>query len=184
MKRAVLCLFLFGFLATGQAQKVIQLEETKVDFEPRMVMVKSDKNATVFKVAENYAGEFADNPLRFVIENFDIQNYMDSVKKENFDSYEVNFKSRKGGIIANYDKNGELVRTYQKFKDIALPIPLRKQLVKEYKGWTMTGNTYTARGEKDKIDKEAYRITLQMGNKNQKIKIIPERQSVASSIKF
>lgn len=63
-------------------------------------MVKSDNNLPVFQVKENYKGEFLENPNRLVKENFDVKLFT-ICKKQQFNSYEIIFKSRKGGLKAN-----------------------------------------------------------------------------------
>lgn len=177
MKRAVLCLFLLGFLASGQAQKVIQLEETKVNFVPKVVMVNMNANGVELKVHEIYEGQFSQNPLKFLQENLDMKALIKTLEKEKFDSYTVSLKNRKGGIYAFYDKEGELVKTSQHFRDIVLPSPMRIYLVADYKGWSMTGNSYSAKSKKDVIISEEYRISLEKGREKQKIKIIPESKT-------
>lgn len=167
MKNALVCLFLLGFLATGQAQ-VIQLEETKVK-APGAVLVKGESSLEI-KISESYAGQFASNPLRFVKENFDMKSYING-SDEKHDSYQVTFKNNKGSLEAIYDEKGDLVQTSQRFKNVLIPMAMRRDLITHHKGWNMTGNSYSAYGKKDLLDKEEYKISLSDGKKNKNIKI-------------
>lgn len=170
MKNAVVCLFLLGLFAPGQAQ-VVQLEEAKVKYTPEAVIVKNGVSAFQMKIAESYAGQFENNPLKFVKENFAIQELIKETKRAKYDSYFVTFKSKKGYLEAEYNKKGNLVRTSQKFHNIKIPVQMRKDLIADHKGWNMKKNSYVASGNKDLLDKEVYRITLTDGKKNKSIKI-------------
>ena len=90
-------------------------------------------------------------------------------------SYDVGLQSLKGALMANFDRNGVLLTTAQKFKNIPLPLAISRLLVKDHKGWAMTKNSYVASGKGDVLNKELYRITLKNGKNTQNIKIVPDR---------
>jgi len=116
-------------------------------------------------------------------QNFDIQNfisYLDQkistdLQKSHYESYRVTFSSSKGYLEAKFSKDGELKETAQNFKNILVPLNVRRELYTNYKGWNMVKNTYTASGKSDQIDTELYRIKLKNGNKSQIVKIVPAR---------
>ena len=81
----------------------------------------------------------------------------------------------------NFDGEGNLVKTYQKFTDIALPLDVRREVYMANKGWTMTQNKYVASGNGDLIEKENYKIKLENGNQKRTMKIDP-RTSGGSSV--
>src|SRR5690606_8500987 len=141
--RKLVILFLLVGMTTGQAQ-IIQLEEARVS--AKNVKVKSDGEIK-FMVVENYNNEFLKNPIAFMKKNFDIKPVMDELKDRNFDSYEVEFRNRKGHLTANFDKEGVLLSTVQAFRDIPLPLNVARELVKNHKGWKMTKNQYLASGK-------------------------------------
>jgi len=171
--RKLVILFLLVGMTAGQAQ-IIQLEEARVS--AKNVKVKSDGEIK-FMVVENYNNEFLKNPIAFMKKNFDIKLVMDELKDRNYDSYEVEFRNRKGHLTANFDKEGTLLRTVQDFKNIAVHLSVGRELVRNHKGWIMTKNHYLASGKGDLIEKEVYKITLRNGKDSKRVKIIPKSSS-------
>lgn len=165
----LLMLFLFG---NAHAQKVTQLGEVRIINSPEMKF-SSNLDKLEVKIKENYAGQFSQDPIKFLKENFKIEDLIGSLEPGTYDQYDVTFKSRKGYLLASFDKNGELVRTYQKFKNIALPNELSKELYQNYKGYSITKNKYIASGMGYTINRHHYILTMQNGNDKQKVKLTP-----------
>jgi len=163
---------LVGWISTSQAQQITELEEAKVKFAPNAVEFSSNLDNYNFIVKESFTGEFLKNPIAFMQSNFDINAFIASVANE-YDEYLVTFKSSKGYLEATFDGEGNLEKTSQRFKDIVLPLNVRRELYKKHKGWTMVQNKYLASGKKDRIDNEVYKIKLVNGNKKQNVKIDP-----------
>ena len=183
MKNVIIYSLLLFWVVSVKAQEVTQLEETKVTFEPFVTDVVSNLDNYSFIIEENYAGEFGKNPINFMKENFNIKgfiSYLDGqestdLQKSHYESYQVTFSSNKGYLNAKFSKDGELEETAQNFKNIALPLNVRRELYTSYKGWNMVKNTYTASGKSDQIDKELYRIKIKNGNRSQIVKIVPDK---------
>ncbi|MDX1543741.1 MAG: hypothetical protein R3214_07335 [Christiangramia sp.] len=173
MKKFItLMLAVAGCIFASNAQ-VIQLEKVELsDFKPTAQIVFEDYANGVIKVKENHAKQFQSNAIKFLVENFDINRFMREAG-EDTDQVNITVKSSNGLLLASYDKNGELVKTYQKFKDIPLPPAIRNQVYAQYEGWTMTKNKYVASGMEDKIDKEKYLVQLERGKDKENLKITP-----------
>lgn len=154
---------------TSQAQEITELKEAKVGFSSIYSDVDQDENRYSFTIKETYSGEFEKDPLAFMEANFDIQSFMDFTKDEEFDGYEVSFINRKGVLKANFNSNGELVRSSSRFKNIVLPEKLRSQLVKDHKGWTMTKNIHIARGKNGLVTKDYYKVKLENGKDRKRV---------------
>lgn len=183
MKTLIFSLALVLVASFGYGQKITQLEEAKVGFAPLNVKVNEDGDSFNYVVTESYAGQFAKDPIAFMKANFDIQNFIAMHEDRDYDSYHVTFSSKQGFLKADFDRDGSLVRTFQKFKNIILPVDLRRELYSSYKGWNMTSNKYVASGRGDILEKEIYRIKLENGDQKQNIKLDPRaigRPSVAS----
>ncbi|MCJ7757025.1 MAG: hypothetical protein MUP24_02680 [Gillisia sp.] len=180
MKNVIFYSLLLICVISVKAQEVTQLEATTVTFITDGI---SHMDNDAFIVRENYAGEFSENPVKFMNQNFDIKSYISYLelkrsmdpKKSHNESYEVTFSTSKGDLVAKFSKDGELVETSQNFKNIVIPSNIREELYASYKGWSMVKNTYTASGKSDQIDKEQYRIKLKNGNRSQIVKIVPNR---------
>ncbi len=179
-------LFLLFFIATGQAQ-VIELEEAKVTYDsPTMTEINSPKAYTMM-IKENFSGQFINNPIKFMKEHFDVNHLLAQGKKDRINSYDVDFKSKKGILRARFNESGKLISTFQKFKNIPLPHSLAQDLYRDYKGWAVTEFKYVASGKADQIDKEVYKLKLMNGNKTQRIKIKPDPNvtvQIAGKLKY
>ena len=176
---------LFVFAATfAQAQEITQLEEAKVGFAPLDAEVIEDGDSFTYIVTESYAGEFMDDPIAFMKANFDIQNFIAKYEDRGYDTYNIVFQNGKGYLKADFNSDGEVIKTFQKFKDVVLPLDVRRELYNSNKGWTMTTNKYTASGQGDLVEREQYKIKLENGNSKRTVKIDPRsvaKTSVASN---
>lgn len=183
MKTLIFSLLLIVATTVGHAQKITQLEEAKVGFAPLDVEVYEDGESFTYTVNESYAGEFVKNPIAFMKANFDIKNFMAVHEGSGYDSYRITLKSGQGFLKADFDEDGELVRTYQRFENIPLPLDVRRELYVAHKGWSMTENKYIASGRGEMLEKEMYKIKIENGSRSQNIKLDPRslgRTSVAS----
>ncbi|CAL65716.1 hypothetical protein [Christiangramia forsetii] len=184
MRTLIFSLLLVAVTVVGHAQeqKITQLEEAKVGFAPLDAKITQIGDSFSYKVEEAYAGEFTKDAIGFMKANFDINNFITEFEGDKYTSYLVTFRSKKGHLSANFNQEGELVKTYQKFKDIVLPLDVRREVYMTNKGWTMTSNKYIASGRGDLVEKEVYKIKLDNGNQKRSIKLNPRsvsRNSVA-----
>ncbi len=179
MKTMLLFLFLLLSMGAMQAQKVIQLGEANISYNPDAIIVNSDLNSVAFTVKEKYSGEFSKNPIQFMKQNFNFQTLLSSVNNvDDFDEFLVTFKSKKGYLEATYDSEGELVNTYQRFSNKTPPLDISRQVYTQNQGWTMVSNKYVASGRSDRIDKEFYKIKLENGNQSKNIKVVPRSTTI------
>ena len=183
MKTLIFSLVLIIATTIGHAQQITELEEAKVGFSNFDSKVSRDGDSFSFNVEEAYTGEFSKDAIAFLKANFDIKSFIEELEDENYSSYLVTFKSADGFLSADYDREGNLVKTYQKFKDIALPLDVRREVYMANKGWTMTANKYIASGNGDLLEKEMYKIKLENGNQKRTMKLDPRASgtSVASN---
>lgn len=179
MKKLILFFVLLLGISTMQAQEVIQLDEARLNFNPDAVIVDADLNSFKCFVKENHVGEFSKNPIVFMKQNFDFKSFLSTVSNtDEFNEFVVTFNSNKGFLRAVYNKEGELMNTYQKFINKALPRDIRGQVYLQNKGWNMVSNKYVASGRSDKLDREVYKIKLENGKLSKKIKIVPSSAKI------
>jgi hypothetical protein len=99
----------------------------------------------------------------------EVANY-DVTKAQEFnggmEAFKVIFRRTNGWIVTMYANNGKIIRTTEKFKNIALPLAIRNAAYAEYPDYTFHGNNYfvSYQGEND-ISKLYY---VQMSNDNEK----------------
>lgn len=168
MKTIIILLLLFG-MSTVHAQKVIQLDAANLEYSPEKLVAGSEGSELYLLVKENYRNEFISNPIRFMENNFDLS----MVDIGDFEEVEVKFLSTKGYLKATFNNDGKLLRTYQHFEDIVLPLAVRTQLFSENLGWTMVSNKYIAKGKENRINKELYKIKMENGKQSKRVTIEP-----------
>ncbi|APS40137.1 hypothetical protein [Salegentibacter sp. T436] len=174
MKTLVVILMLVSFSFSSYAQRITQLEETRIAYSPLVLTETDNPDEYRYNVSDSFAAEFTKNPMAFMESYFDISKFIEEVKYKDYDSYLVRFQSSKGFLEANYSKEGVLNRTRQLFKDIALPLAVRNELWRQTEGWSMVKNNYKARGQGKLLDKELYRIKVVKNDKSKIIKIDPK----------
>ncbi len=86
-------------------------------------------------------------------------------------NYTIVFKQSKGFILATFDKDGNIIKSYERFKDIAVPVSVRNYIGQNYPGWIHQGNSYlvTYSGKQDV--KKIYKVEIEKGNLQKKIRI-------------
>lgn len=169
MKKLILAMLLFGFIATGHSQ--ILLKETKVDYRPETMKLDPISNSLVLEIPEKKYGEFEKDPLAFVKNQFDIKKVIRDNEDKDYDSYQVHFKTTKGIMLTNFDEDGELVSSFQKFKNVRLPDEARLRILQEYRNAIFVSNEYRAASKGWDIQKEFYKVKIKDGNKTRKLKI-------------
>ena len=167
MKTLIFSIVLVLCAGFSQAQ-IIQLEETRVSYSPVSLYNGNQYSVTVL---EDYVGEFEKDPLAFMKNNFDIEEFISQVQNEDYEYFLVSFRSRKGELEAKFDKVGDLLNTNLKFTNILLPREINHQLYRDHKGWAMVKNVHIARTSKGDVKKDLYRITLKKGNQKKNLKI-------------
>ena len=171
MKTLIFSIVFVVCAGISQAQ-IIELGEARVSFSPVSLI---DENSFSVTVIENYVGEFEKDPLAFMKNNFDIRELISQVKGEDYESYLVSFRSKKGELQAEFDKVGNLLGTNLRFEDILLPLDICHQLYREHKGWAMVKNVHIASSRKDIVNKDFYRITMRNGKEKKNLKIDARR---------
>lgn len=172
MKKLFFYLLVLCFITNVEAQ-LTELEETTV-FLSQASELPTNIDDFTLKVKEDYVGEFEENPLGFMKSNFDAIEFINHIKKD-YDTYIISFRSDKGYLNAEFDKNGELQKNDQVFRDILIPRHLMRTLYRDHTGWIMVKNKYVASGDGDKIDRGFYKIKLKQNNrsKNLKFNLVP-----------
>lgn len=173
MKRISTLILVMGWVLTSYSQKVIQLEETRVNFDPTAEIVFEDYENGIVRVKEKFYTQFQSDAIGFMKKNFDVFKYIELQDNIEGDLI-VTAKSSKGYMTATFNEDGEMIKNYQKFKDIALPYHIRNQVYSQNKGWTITSNKYIASGLGEQIDKQKFSVKLQKGKEKTKMNIVPE----------
>lgn len=178
MKTLVIFLVLAMAAVMSNAQGLIELKEARVEFNPLDNQVSQVGNRFSYTVKEKYSGEFQKDPLAFVKQHFDVNQFIEEVSDKGYSSYEVSFKTNKGDLLAKYNSNGELLNTFQKFENVAMPNAVYHQIYRENLGWSMVKNQHIKKEKDGVINQNFYKVTMKKGNKKRNLKLeaaSPER---------
>lgn len=158
MKNFILGLFLFG-LTTQLSAQIIELPEIEiigVNYKYLAVAGESDDPAPV-KMLQRKAATYDVKASEFY--------------EDEYDEYSISFFIPEGRILASYDKDGNILRTIEKYKNLALPPAVRESVAENYEGWTMTKNAYLVNyHDKKGVTKKEYKILLEKDNQRMRIK--------------
>jgi hypothetical protein len=152
-----LVVFLLGFGNLALAQDV-RLPEIKV----MAVNYKYLNAADSSEVSEPVKA------LRREAAAYDIRT--SSMYEDEYDNYSISFEIPEGKILATYDENGKLLRTAEKFKNIALPAVVAKTVTNKYPGWKISKDVYLVSYNEPRGAKKKYKITLENGDKRMKVR--------------
>jgi len=114
----------------------------------------------------------AAQPVRLLehkVANYDIKN--SDLYDEDFEEYYVSFFIPDGEILAFYNKEGKIYRTAERFKNIALPKPVRESIAQKYPQWSIHKDVYLVQYFPEVKDtKKIYRIVIENGNKKVRLR--------------
>ncbi|NAS12270.1 nicotinate-nucleotide adenylyltransferase [Poritiphilus flavus] len=141
-------------------------------------VVKTEKLSEVVVYATNYkylnnvnTQEVASIPVQMLerkVASYDIKN--SDIYHDEYDYYEVAFYIPEGKILAAYDKDGQLMRTAEKFRDINLPNTVKKAVLDRFPGWTITKDIYLVNYHDKKGVTKKYKLKLVNGDKVLRVK--------------
>ena len=159
MKKILMSILIFGLVFQTFAQvRTEKLSEVAIA-------------ATNYKYLNKVGLENASIPVALLeqkVASFDLKNA--DFYQDVYDYYEVTFYIPEGYILAAYDKNGEILRTAERFKDVALPREVITSVAKRFPNWVIKKDVYlVSYYESGNISKK-YKITLENGEERMKIK--------------
>tara|TARA_R100001369_G_scaffold83164_1_gene115228 strand:- start:1522 stop:2073 length:552 start_codon:yes stop_codon:yes gene_type:complete len=178
MKTLIISAFLCLSATILSAQEIMELDATELTYAPYNSSISQSGDSFTYKVSERFNGQFAEDPIAFMDAHFDIQKVINAAEDKNYDSYLVTFKSNNGYMRADFDGEGKLIKTHQNFKNVILPLALRKDMHNTYKGWTLVKTKYNAKTKGDLLVKALYRVKLENGNQRQNLKIDARDQGI------
>ena len=129
------------------------------------------ENSLTLEVNEKFAGEFQEDALEFLRKNFDPVKLAADNRDKKFDRYEVTFKSDKGLLMASFDRDGNLISSFQKFKGVGLPPEVRSDLYARYGKTELLKTKYIATSKSWNLDGEFYRLKIRSANGVDRLKM-------------
>lgn len=87
------------------------------------------------------------------------------------DKYFVSFYIPEGKILAAYDQDGTILRTVERFKNIALPKAIREEVTLRYPKWAITKDAYVVNYHNEGTITKVYKLLLEKGDQRMRVKI-------------
>ncbi len=159
MKNLIIGLFVLG-LTTQVFSQNIALPEVEI----------SAVNYKYLNAVENDGTAINVKMLQEKVALYDIKK--SDLYADDYGTYTVSFYIPEGKILAAYDKNGNLIRTIEKFKDIRLPSTVLNSIAKRFPNWNMDNDVYRVEYHSNKgVTKKQYKVKISNGEFVQTIKV-------------
>jgi len=160
MKKILFSLLILGL--TPQIHAQVVAEETLSE----VIVV-----ATNYKYLNDVNRDVASVPVQLLetkVATHDLKN--SELYEDDYDTYYLTFFIPEGKILAAYDRDGTIIRTIEKFKDVTLPADVKKSVSKRFPGWAISEDVYLVNYNADNGAKKTYKVTLTNGDKRIKVK--------------
>jgi len=161
MKKVILGLLALGLTIPVFTQDVKVVELSEVVIRPMNFKYLSATNAktsaTTVKTLERAVASYDVTEADFY--------------QEDFEFYTVSFYIPDGKIVAEYDSDGKIIRTIEKFKNISLPNDVKTAVMKRFPNWTVTKDVYRVTYTEDNGAKKVYKLMLKNGDKKMRVKV-------------
>ncbi|TYA59147.1 hypothetical protein [Formosa maritima] len=167
MKTVFFGLLFLGFANLSFSQSNQEIEEVKLADVVISPLNLSYLNAVQEKNTPESVRHLENKAARFDITE-------SPVFDNQFEAYEVIFKeaSKNGGqIIATYNSEGKILKSFEKFNDVTLPPSVRNAVYKEYPGWTIHSDTYLVSYYINKDTKKVYKLKIKKDDEKKTLKI-------------
>lgn len=150
--------FVLGIGISSFAQEQLPEVTVKAVRYKYLTTVRQNEDAPAVKLLQQRAAEYDVKAADFY--------------EEDYDSYFVSFYLPEGQVLAAYDKDGKLLSTAEKYKDIALPTAIRTAIATRFPNWAISHDAYLVKyfEQNSKADK-VYKLTLENGDKRMKVKL-------------
>lgn len=157
MKRILIGLFIFGLTIQTYAQ-ITELPEIEIV-------------AVNYKYLDAAGDEDVAEPVKLLQREaaaFDLKN--SEYYQDEYDTYFISFFIPEGKILASYDRDGKLLRTAEKFKNISLPRAVTEAIAERFPNWTIAEDVYLVNYHEAKGASKRYKILLENGDKRMRVK--------------
>ncbi len=112
--------------------------------------------------------------LQKTVANYDISEHAIYDKKD-ASVYIVEFTEAQNKIIVQYNQDGNIIKSNEKYKNVRLPYSISSQISKSNPGWSFNNNIVTFEYSKDGNIKSQYKVFLEKNNKRKIVLIKTDR---------
>lgn len=173
MKKLILGAFVIGFTSQSFAQ-ITELPEINIEPVNYKYLDKVEVTEDLVEVVAivGIEAEETAQPVKLIQQERKIFNLKNSeYYEDDYENYFLSFYIPEGKILASYDKDGNFLRTVEKFKNTEIPSVVAQTIIKNYPGWIVSENVYFINYyfEQEVIKKE-YKLLLEKGNQRRRVK--------------
>jgi hypothetical protein len=166
MKTLAIGLVVLGFTSLGFAQNMN--DETK-EIELEDLIVNSSNKDYFNNVSEEYKMTDFVKELQYQAAKYNVSDCSSFDGRSEF--FKVSFKGNKGKILATYNRNGKIVKTSERYKDVILPKDIIKSVLSQYPNSDFLKVTYTVNYNHQKDVEKTYKIQIMRDNLVKNLKI-------------
>lgn len=164
MKNLIIALFIIGLTTQVFAQ------DPKTEELSEVIVV-----ATNYKYLSSVDSQESAIPVNMLQRKAATYNIREAdFYNDEYDYYTVSFYIPKGKIVAAYDKDGNIIRTIEKYTNIALPKAVAISVAKRFPKWKITKDVYLLKYNNEKGAKRTYKLILENGDERLRIKTDPD----------
>ena len=157
MKKLIFGLLIIGFTAQMNSQS-IELKEVEVV-----------ANYNYIEATSTGMEALPVQKMQAVVKDYKAQNI--ELDTNGDIAYSMSFYNGDGKVIADYNTEGNILRTTEKYKNVRLPLEVLQAISKQYPNWTILEDTYYVSYQHDKgVTKKVYKIKIMNDNKVLNIK--------------
>ncbi len=159
MKKLIIGLLVFGLTTQFMFSQITELSEVVVSVNYKYLNAIDNQETAV--------------PVKMLQEKVALYDVKKSeLYRDEYDTYTVSFFIPDGKIVAAYDKDGKIMRTIERFKNIKLPYNVTRAIVKRFPNWKMVKDVYKVNYiDKSGITKNQYKVKLENGDKKMTVKV-------------
>ncbi len=159
MKKIILGMLLFWIVTATMAQDPkIQLPEVIISATTYKYLSKAGSDDQAMEVTQ----------LQRKVADYDVRE--SDYYRDDYDLYFVTFYIPEGKVLASYDKNGNILRTAEKYKNVNLPTVVKEAILDRYPGWTISKDLFLVNYYEETGAKKKYKLKLVNGDKTMRIK--------------
>jgi len=151
MKKLILGLLVFGFTNQFYAQFINNSQLPEVEL---FVVNYKYLNRVTSNVIDVDVKALEREVATFDYSNSDLYNV-------DYEDFSMTFNIPNGMIVAKYDKEGIIISTLERFKDVTPPISVLKYLLKKYPGWDIVKDVYKVNYHQDVGLIQTYKVTIE-----------------------
>lgn len=164
MKNLLIGIFILGFTGLTYSQASSDVFESELR---GITLVPA--NSSYFSAVSSGIKARRVIDLQSKVASFDITKSSAYEKEDKV--FEFSFKKKEDHIHATYDRNGIIISSQERYKDIFMSQKVRNAVFNAYPGWSVEGNMYVVSYAKGKDTKRVYKVKIVKDNKHKILKL-------------